>query len=103
MSWSNTLLLRNTPMLILGGFVTPTYDEVRVYSRALTHAEIITSINERSDIVPEFGNVRKLNFVAWYVNSCYGKGGFLSIEKFYQAVLPLIRTEIIEGKKFDVG
>ena len=41
--------------LILGGFVTPTYDEVRVYSRALTHAEIITSLNEGADKVPEFG------------------------------------------------
>ena len=56
MSWSNTLLLRNTPMLILGGFVTPTYDEVRVYSRALPYAEIITSLNEGPDKVPELGN-----------------------------------------------
>ncbi len=29
-----------SPMLILGGNVAPTYDEVRVYSRALTHAEV---------------------------------------------------------------
>ena len=42
-------------MLTLGGFVTPTYDEVRVYSRALTHAEIITSANEGAETVPEFG------------------------------------------------
>ena len=40
-------------MLILGGFVTPTYDEVRVYSRALTHAEIINSANDGPDKVPE--------------------------------------------------
>lgn len=46
---------KKPPMLILGGFVTPTYDEVRVYSRALTHAEIITSLNEGPDKVPEFG------------------------------------------------
>lgn len=51
----------------------------------------------------------KLNLVAWHVNSCYGKGGFFSIDKFYQAVLPLIQPgviegkKIIEGKKFDVG
>ena len=44
---------KKPPMLILGGFVTPTYDEVRVYSRALTHAEIITSLNEGPDKVPE--------------------------------------------------
>lgn len=42
---------KKPPMLILGGFVTPTYDEVRVYSRALTHAEIITSANEEVDKV----------------------------------------------------
>ena len=42
-------------MLTLGGFVTPTYDEVRVYSRALSHSEIITSANEGADKVPEFG------------------------------------------------
>ncbi|MBR2920067.1 MAG: hypothetical protein IKC27_01780 [Kiritimatiellae bacterium] len=46
---------KNPPMLILGGFVSPTYDEVRVYSRALTHSEIITSVNEGADKVPEFG------------------------------------------------
>jgi hypothetical protein len=40
---------KKPPMLILGGFVTPTYDEVRVYSRALSHAEIITSFNEGMD------------------------------------------------------
>ena len=46
---------KKPPMLILGGFVTPTYDEVRVYTRALPHAEIITSLNEGPDKVPEFG------------------------------------------------
>ena len=46
---------KKSPQLILGGFVSPTYDEVRVYSRALTHAEIITSVNEGADKVPEFG------------------------------------------------
>ena len=42
-------------MLILGGFVTPTYDEVRVYSRALPHAEIITSLNDGPEKLPEIG------------------------------------------------
>ena len=42
-------------MLILGGFVTPTYDEVRIYSRALTHAEIITSANGGPEKLPEPG------------------------------------------------
>ena len=37
---------KKPPALILGGFVTPTYDEVRIYSRALPHAEIIKSLNE---------------------------------------------------------
>ena len=46
---------KKSPMLILGGFVTPTYDEVRVYSRALPHAEIITSLNEGPEKLPEFG------------------------------------------------
>ena len=46
---------KKPPMLILGGFVTPTYDEVRVYSRALVHAEIITSLNEGPEKLPEFG------------------------------------------------
>ena len=46
---------KKPPMLILGGFVTPTYDEVRVYSRALPHAEIITSLNEGPEKLPEFG------------------------------------------------
>ena len=46
---------KKPPMLILGGFVTPTYDEVRVYSRALPHAEIITSANEGVDKLPETG------------------------------------------------
>jgi hypothetical protein len=45
----------------------------------------------------------KLNLVAWYVNSCYGKGGFFSIDKFYQAVSPLIQSEIMEGKEFDIA
>lgn len=48
-SWKKPL------MLILGGFVTPTYDEVRVYSRALPHAEIITSLNDGPEKLPEFG------------------------------------------------
>ena len=42
-------------MLILGGFVTPTYDEVRVYSRALSHSEIITSANDGPEKVLEAG------------------------------------------------
>ena len=42
-------------MLILGGFVAPTYDEVRVYSRALSHADIITSANDGPDKVSEAG------------------------------------------------
>ena len=46
---------KKPPMLILGGFVAPTYDEVRVYSRALTHAEIITSVNEGPEQVAEVG------------------------------------------------
>ena len=46
---------KKPPMLILGGFVTPTYDEVRVYSRALPHAEIIASLNEGPEKLPEFG------------------------------------------------
>ena len=46
---------KKPPMLILGGFVAPTYDEVRVYSRALPHAEIIASANEGVDKLPEFG------------------------------------------------
>ena len=37
---------KKPPMLVLGGLVTPTYDEVRIYSRALSHAEIIKSLNE---------------------------------------------------------
>jgi hypothetical protein len=36
----------------LGGSVSPTYDEVRVYSRALTHSEIVTTLNEGVDKVP---------------------------------------------------
>jgi hypothetical protein len=46
---------KKPPMLILGGFVTPTYDEVRVYSRALAHADIINSINLGPDKLPEAG------------------------------------------------
>ena len=46
---------KKPPMLILGGFVTPTYDEIRVYSRALTHAEIITSLNEGPEKLPDIG------------------------------------------------
>ena len=46
---------KKSPALILGGFVTPTYDEVRIYSRALTHAEIITSLNEGPEKVAELG------------------------------------------------
>ena len=46
---------KKSPALILGGFVTPTYDEVRIYSRALTHAEIITSLNDRPEKVAELG------------------------------------------------
>ena len=45
--------LKKPPALILGGFVTPTYDEVRIYSRALTHAEIIKSVNEGPERVVE--------------------------------------------------
>ena len=47
--------LKKPPALILGGFVTPTYDEVRIYSRALTHAEIITSLNDGADKLPASG------------------------------------------------
>lgn len=46
---------KKPPALILGGFVTPTYDEIRIYSRALSHAEIITALNEGPDKVPELG------------------------------------------------
>ena len=46
---------KKPPMLILGGFVTPTYDEVRIYSRALPHAEIIKSVNEGPEKVVELG------------------------------------------------
>ena len=45
--------LKKPPALILGGFVTSTYDEVRIYSRALTHADIINSVNEGPEKVPE--------------------------------------------------
>ena len=46
---------KKPPMLILGGFVAPTYDEVRVYSRALAHADIINSLNLGPDKLPEVG------------------------------------------------
>ena len=46
---------KKPPMLILGGFVTPTYDEVRVYSRALSHSEIIKATNEGADTLSETG------------------------------------------------
>ena len=46
---------KKPPMLILGGFVTPTYDEVRVYSRVLAHADIINSLNLGPDKLPEVG------------------------------------------------
>lgn len=46
---------KKPPMLVLGGFVTPTYDEVRVYSRALSHADIINSLNLGPDKLPEAG------------------------------------------------
>ena len=45
--------LKKSPALILGGFIAPTYDEIRIYSRTLSHAEIITSANEGPDKVPE--------------------------------------------------
>ena len=45
--------LKKSPALVLGGFVTPTYDEVRIYSRALTHPEIITSANDGPEKLPE--------------------------------------------------
>jgi len=47
--------LKKPPALILGGFITPTYDEIRIYSRALSHAEIITSLNEGPEKLPELG------------------------------------------------
>ena len=50
---TSKLSWKKSPMLILGGFVTPTYDEVRVYSRALTHAEIINATNLGPEKVPE--------------------------------------------------
>ena len=46
---------KKPPMLVLGGMVAPTYDEVRVYTRALTHAEIINSFNLGPDKLPEAG------------------------------------------------
>ncbi len=41
------------PMLILGGNVAPTYDEVRVYSRALTHAEVVDSVDLGPEKLPK--------------------------------------------------
>ena len=46
---------KKPPMLILGGFVTPTYDEVRIYSRVLSHPEIINSLSLGPDKLPEIG------------------------------------------------
>ena len=46
---------KKPPMLALGGCVTPTYDEVRIYSRAFTHAEIINCVNLGPDKLPEAG------------------------------------------------
>ena len=46
---------KKPPMLVLGGLVTPTYDEVRIYSRALAHIEIINSLNLGPDKLPEVG------------------------------------------------
>ena len=46
---------KKPPMLVLGGFVAPTYDEVRIYSRALTFPEIIASTNLGPDKLPEAG------------------------------------------------
>ena len=43
---------KKSPMLILGGFVTPTYDEVRIYSRAISFAEIINATNLGPDKLP---------------------------------------------------
>ncbi len=44
---------KKPPMLVLGGFASPTYDEVRVYSRALSHSEIIETLNLGPDKLPE--------------------------------------------------
>ena len=40
-------------MLILGGFVSPTCDEVRIYSRALSFSEIINAVNLGPDKMTE--------------------------------------------------
>ena len=40
-------------MLILGGFVSPTCDEVRIYSRALSFSEIINAVNLGPEKLPE--------------------------------------------------
>jgi len=47
---------KKPPMLVLGGFASPTYDEVRIYARALTFPEIIASTNLGPDKLP---NVEK--------------------------------------------
>ena len=44
---------KKPPMLILGGLVTPTYDEVRIYSRALSLLEIINAVNDGPEKLPE--------------------------------------------------
>ena len=46
---------KKPPMLILGGFIAPTYDEVRIYSRAFAFPEIIASTNLGPDNLPEAG------------------------------------------------
>ena len=46
---------KKPPMLVLGGLVTSTYDEIRIYSRAFTHLEIINSFNLGPDKLPEVG------------------------------------------------
>ena len=46
---------KKPPMLVLGGLVTSTYDEVRIYSRALAHLEVINSLNLGPDKLPEAG------------------------------------------------
>ena len=46
---------KKPPMLILGGFVAPTYNEVRIYSRVLSQPEIINSFNLGPDKLPEVG------------------------------------------------
>lgn len=45
--------LKKPSMLVLGGFIAPTYSEVRVYSRALSHPEIITAAEAGPEKLPE--------------------------------------------------